>query len=302
MSDPQLNAPTGTGTVRQSLIGAVAFPGDAFCEAFSATATPREHWQSLLAALDATGFDVLRKRQERVRSMRHEDGATYNLFDDATSRGTSWALDMIPLPMAAGEWEALEAGLIQRAQLLERILADVYGPQELLKTGRIPPELLFANPNFLRSCHGIHPSGNRYLTYYAADLYRAPDGRFRVFRDYGDNPAGIGYALENRIVLSRVFSRLYHGTQVRRLAPFFNTFYHSLLQRASLRLEDPGIVLLSPGPESQVYFEQALLSRYLGLPLVEGQDLTVRNGEVFLKKLAGLEPVAAIWRHVDDAG
>jgi uncharacterized circularly permuted ATP-grasp superfamily protein/uncharacterized alpha-E superfamily protein len=302
MSDPQHNAPTGTGTVRQSLFGAVAFPGDAFCEAFSAPATPREHWQSLIAALDATGFDMLRRRQERVRSMRHEDGATYNLFDDATSRGTSWALDMIPLPMAAGEWAGLEAGLIQRAQLLERILADVYGPQELLKTGRIPPELLFANPNFLRSCHGIQPSGNRYLTYYAADLYRAPDGRFRVLRDYGDNPAGIGYALENRIVLSRVFSRLYHKTQVRRLAPFFNTFYHSLLQRAALRLEDPGIVLLSPGPESQVYFEQALLSRYLGCPLVEGQDLTVRNGEVFLKKLAGLEPVAAIWRHVDDAG
>jgi hypothetical protein len=110
------------------------------------------------------------------------------------------------------------------------------------------------------------------------------------------NPAGLGYALENRIVMSRVFPKLYHQTQIRRLAPFFHTFHHSLIRRASLRREDPGIVLLSPGPDSRIYFEHALLSRYLGYPLVEGQDLTVRNGKVFLKKLAGLEPVEAIFR------
>ena len=121
-----------------------------------------------------------------------------------------------------------------------------------------------------------------------------------MLRDYGANPAGLGYALENRIVISRVFPELYHQTQIRRLAPFFQTFHHSLIQRAALRREDPGIVLLSPGPDSRIYFEHALLSRYLGYPLVEGQDLTVRNGKVFLKKLAGLEPVEAIFRHTAD--
>jgi uncharacterized circularly permuted ATP-grasp superfamily protein/uncharacterized alpha-E superfamily protein len=234
--------------------------------------------------------------------MRHEDGATFNPFDDPSEGGTPWALDMIPLPIPATEWALLETGLIQRAHLLEQILADVYGPQRLLSGGRIPAELIFANPSFLRPCHGIKPAGNRFLAYYAADLYRGPDGRFRVLRDYGANPIGMGYALENRIVLSRVFSEIYHQTQIHRLAPFFHTFHRSLVQRASVRREDPAIVLLSPGPLNRFYFEHALLSRYLNYPLVEYQDLTVRNGEVFLKKLTGLEPVEAIFRHMGDTG
>ncbi len=283
-----------------SMFDAMALPGDAYGEAFMSPASPREHWNSLVAALDGTVPDVLNKRQDRVRRMRHEDGATYNPFDDATGRGTPWALEMIPLPLTAGEWAVLEAGLIQRARLLEKILADTYGPQNLLNGGWLPPALVFANPNFLRPCHGIQPAGNRFLSYYAADLYRGPDGRFRVLRDYGANPAGLGYALENRIVISRVFPELYHQTQISRLAPFFHTFHHSLVQRAALRQKDPGIVLLSPGPDSRIYFEHALLSRYLGYPLVEGQDLTVRNGKVFLKKLAGLEPVEAIVRLTAD--
>ena len=282
------------------LFDALAFPGDAYCEAFASSGTPRPHWLPLIAALDGTRREVLKMRQERVKRMRHEDGATFNPFDDPSGRGTPWALEMIPLPLTAGEWAGLEAGLVQRAGLLEKILADVYGTQNLIKSGGLPPALVFANPNFLRPCHGIQPAGARFLTYYAADLYRGADGRFRVYRDYAASPAGLGYALENRIVISRVFSELYHKTPIRRLAPFFQTFHRSLTQRASLRRVDPGIVLLSPGPESRIYFEHALLSRYLGYPLVEGQDLTVRNGRLFLKKLAGLEPVEVIFRHTED--
>ena len=276
------------------------FPEGAYNEAFGEGAMLREHWQPLAKAFGAIPSDVLGQRQERVRRMRHEDGATFNPFDDAGGRGTPWALDMIPIPIPANEWAGVEAGLLQRAGLLERILADIYGSQDLIHQGHLPAELIFANPNFLRPCHGIIPSGNRYLTYYAADLYRTMDGRFRVIRDYAANPAGIGYALENRIVISRVFPELYHQTQIQRLAPFFHTFHQSLTERAPKGREDPGIVLLSPGPDSRIYFEHALLSRYLGYPLVEGQDLTVRNGEIFLKKLAGLEPVETIFRHICD--
>jgi uncharacterized circularly permuted ATP-grasp superfamily protein/uncharacterized alpha-E superfamily protein len=283
-----------------SLFEALAFPPDAYCETFASPGTPRPHWLSLIAALDGTRREMLQMRQGRVKRMRHEDGATFNPFDDPSGRGTPWALEMIPLPLTAGEWAGLEAGLVQRAGLLEKILADVYGPQDLIKTGGLPPALVFANPNFLRPCHGIQPAGGRFLTYYAADLYRGADGRFRVYRDYAASPAGLGYALENRIVISRVFSELYHKTPIRRLAPFFQTFHRSLVQRAALRRVDPGIVLLSPGPESRIYFEHALLSRYLGYPLVEGQDLTVRNGRLFLRKLAGLEPVEVIFRHTED--
>ena len=287
-------------TTPASLFDATRFPADAWCEAFD-PAGPRAHWRPVMTTMNAIAPPVLGQRQERVRRMRHEDGATFNPFDDAGGRGTPWALEMIPLPVPAAEWEALETALIQRAALLERILADVYGPQNLVREGALPAEMVYANPNFLRACHGIVPTDNRYLTFYAADLYRTPDGRFRVLRDYGANPAGLGYALENRIVISRVFSELYHQTQIRRLAPFFHAFHRSLVERAGRRRHDPAVVLLSPGPECRVYFEHALLSRYLGYPLVEGQDLTVRNGEVFLKKLAGLEPVATIFRHLADA-
>jgi len=300
MIKPDLNDPVAPQTMQSSLFDGAAFPGNAYNEAFSSPGVLREHWQALMAALDKMGPDVLNQSQDRVKRMRHEDGATYNPFDDPSERGGAWALEMIPLPLSQREWGGLEAGLIQRAHLLEQILADTYGPQNLMKEGLIPAELVFANPNFPRTCHGIRPNGNRFLTYYAADLYRGVDGRFRVLRDYGGNPSGLGYALENRIVMSRVLSNLYHQTQIHRLAPFFQIFHRNLIQRASLQRDDPGIVLLSPGPDSPIYFEQALLSRYLGYPLVEGQDLTVRNGKMFLKKLAGLEPVEAIFRHIAD--
>ncbi len=300
MSNKDFNGSTSQKANSISLFDGKPLRGDVYSEAFSSPAHPRNHWQPILSELAANGPDALRQHHERAKRMRHEDGATINPFDDPTERASSWALDIIPLPISEGEWTGIEKGLTQRALLLEKILTDVYGPQTLLKNGGLPSELVFANPNFLHSCHGIQPSGNRFLSFYAADLYRGADGRFRVLRDYGSNPAGLGYALENRIVMSRVFSELYHKTQIRRLAPFFQSFHRALIQRASLRREDPGIVLFSPGPDSHIYYEHALLSRYLGYPLVEGQDLTVRNGKVFLKKLAGLEPVEAIFRHIPD--
>ena len=283
-----------------SLFHTTPYPEGSFSEPFSLSGDLHPHWHGLAGVFGNREYSSFEGDAERVRRMRHEDGATINPFDSLDKQTTSWALDMIPFPISADEWSTIETAVEQRALLLEKVLADIYGPQELLKSGKIPPELIFDNPNFLLPCHGIQPSGNRFLTFYALDIYRDSDGRFQVLRDFGSNPAGIGYALENRIVMSRVFADLYHKTQIRRLAPFFKGFHQALIQRASLRKNDPGIVLFSPGPDSNCYFEQALLSRYLGYPLVEGQDLTVRNGQVFLKKLAGLEPVEAIFRHIDD--
>lgn len=283
-----------------SIFDAISYPASSYCEPFSAPACPRPHWQSLLETLDKRGLATLESDHERAKRMRHEDGATINPFDDLTEQTTSWALDMIPLPISAQEWAGIEVAVKQRARLLEKVLADTYGPQNLLKSGKIASELIFDNPSFLHACHGTIPPGNRYLTFYALDMYRSPGGQFEVLADHGANPAGLGYALENRIVMSRLFSDLYQKTQIRRLAPFFQTFHNSLIKRSSLRKDDPGIVLFTPGPDSPIYFEHALLSRYLGYPLVEGQDLTVRNGKVFLKKLAGLDPVEAIFRQVGD--
>lgn len=275
-------------------------PTGLYCEAYDEHGVPRPHWQNLLETLDKKGMSALEASQVRAESMRMEDGATINPYDDLTEPQTCWGLDMIPLPLDSREWTAIESGIKQRLALLDKVLADTYGEQLLLKNGDLPPELIYANPSFLHACHGIIPPGDRYLTFYAADLYRGADGHYHVLRDYGSSPAGLGYALENRIVISRIFSDLYHKTQIRRLAPFFKTFHQAFIERSSLHEKDPGIVLFSPGPDSRLYFEHALLSRYLGYQLVEGQDLTVRNGSLFLKKLAGLEQVEAIFRQVDD--
>jgi uncharacterized circularly permuted ATP-grasp superfamily protein/uncharacterized alpha-E superfamily protein len=282
------------------LFQAAAPASAAYREAWTATGAPRDHWQPLLQTFNGIGEEQLAQRQEKVGRMRHEDGATFNPFDDADAQEMAWALDMLPLPITARQWATLEAGVLQRARLLEMVLADVHGPQQLVHQGLLPPEMLFANPAFFHTCHGIQPTAYRFLPYYAVDLYRAADGSFRVFRDYGSSPAGLGYALENRIVISRVFASLYHETRVQRLAPFFHNLHQGFTMRAGLRREDPTIVILSPGPDHLLYFEHALLSRYLGYPLVESQDLTVRNGRVYLKKLADLEPVGSIFRHIPD--
>ena len=261
----------------------------------------RPHWRPIVDAISSAGTRRLHQQQLRAEKMRHEDGATFNPFADPEKRSSCWPLDILPLPLSADDWLCISGGISQRATLLEALLEDVYGPQRLLHEGKIPPELLFANPRFLHPCHSIIPAGGRFLSFYAADIYRDRDGSFKVLRDYGSHPAGLGYALENRIVLSRIFPDLYHGHELRLLAPFFQQLHRSIIERNELGGGNPGIVLLSPGPECATYFEHALLSRYLGYPLVESQDLTVRDGKVFLKKLAGLDPVEAIFRQIPDS-
>ncbi len=299
MSDSEIGQ-ASTAIAGTTLFNTTGLKTGFYNEAYLPSGAPREHWRQLLESFERKGAEALTRNHQRVINMRHEDGATINPFDDPTHRSTCWDLDPVPLLVDSTEWSVIETGIIQRVQLLERVLRDVYGPQQLLRNGQLPTELVFANPNFLYSCHNVRPPGDRFLPFYAADVYRGTDGRFRVLRDFGANPAGLGYALENRIVMSRIFSDLYHGSRAFRLAPFFKSFHQALTHWASLGQDNPGIVLLSPGPDSHVYFEHALLSRYLGYPLVETQDLTVRNGKVFLKKLAGLEEVGAIFRHVSD--
>ena len=300
MADIKQTGPPGAGPVAESILrGQPCSPGS-FDEAFQTASAPRDTWRKWTDFLQSQTPGGLQSIQERIRRMRSEDGATFNPFNDLNHRGGPWDLELVPLLLDEGDWKILESGLIQRAGLLELILKDVYGPQDLLQKGLLPAELLFDNPAFLRPCHGVQPAGQRYLTFYSADVYRDPRGNFRILRDCASNPAGLGFALENRIVISRVLPELYQSSYVQRLAPFFQAFQIAAAFRASAGEENPAVVLLSPGPDSPIYFEHALLSRYLGYPLVEAEDLTVRDGKVFLKKLAGLEEVDAIFRQVPD--
>ncbi|HEX3717186.1 MAG TPA: circularly permuted type 2 ATP-grasp protein [Verrucomicrobiae bacterium] len=278
-------------------------PGElVFDEAFSDASQLRPHYARFFNALEQLDPEELKHRWESSRRLLREQGATYNAYDESGSyaREKPWQLDPIPLVMAPQEWRVLEMALIQRATLINKILADCYGAQELIRSRSLPPALVFAQPDYLRPCRGIEAVNNTFLHFYAADLARSPDGQWWVVSDRTQIPTGVGYALANRVVTSRVLSEAFRSCHVHRLAGFFRELQASLVRLAPSHIDSPRIVLLTPGPYSETYFEQGYLARYLGYMLVEGQDLTVRDDRVYLKTLGGLEQVHVILRRVDD--
>lgn len=261
----------------------------------------RAHWQPLMGAMRTLPQGALAERVDRARRQYDENGVTYNVFAETRGPQRPWQFDLIPLPIPAEEWSGIETALVRRATLLDRILADIYGPQTLIRDRLLPPALVHANPAFLRPCHGIAPAnGAPFLHFYAADLARGLDGRWRVCADRVNAPSGAGYALENRNVLMRTLPELFQSSAVRRLGSFFDIWQAALAQLAPRHRENPRIVLLTPGPYSETYFEHVYLARQLGLTLAEGADLTVRDAKVFLKTLGGLQQVDVILRRLDD--
>ncbi len=273
---------------------------DGFDEMLDARGSLREHWRTFSDALENLGHDEFRHRWQEAKDLIRENGVTYNVYGDPRGLDRPWQMDPLPVLIDANEAGIIEAGLIQRCRLLEAILADLYGPQTLLKNGLLPPELVLANPGFLRPCHGLRLPGNRYLHLVAMDLGRGPDGGIRVLGDRTQAPSGAGYALENRIVSSRMLPEVFRDCRVQRLALFFRTLRDTLRGLAPLNRDNPRTVLLTPGPFNETYFEHAYLARYLGYTLVEGGDLTIRDNKVFLKLLDGLQPVDVILRRLDD--
>ena len=261
----------------------------------------RPHWDVFINSLSALGGQELARRWRTARQRIRENGVTYNVYGDPLGMDRPWNLDAIPLVIPRSEWSQIEEGLIQRARLLNFILADLYGPQRLLRRGLIPPGLVFANPGFWRPCHGLQVSGNTYLHLLAVDLARGPDGDWWVISDRTQAPSGAGYSLENRIVMAETFPDLFREFHVKRLASFFRSFRDTLLRLSPRTRDNPRVVLLTPGPFNETYFEHSYLARYLGFTLVQGGDLTVRDNRVFLKTLDGLKRVDVILRRVDDS-
>lgn len=282
------------------LLANYASPEAAYDELLTEDGEPRAHYLPLLSHLDSLGQDELKRRAETCRRLLHEGGITYNVYGDPRGMERPWQLDPVPFVLAADEWRSLETALVQRATLLNQVLADCYGPQNLIRSGHLPPALVFAQPDFLRPCHGLKQPGGAYLHFYAADLTRSPDGQWWVVSDRTAIPTGAGYALANRLITSRLLPDPFRDGRVQRLAGFFREVRNSLAQLAPRHTDNPRVVLLTPGPYNETYFEQAYLARYLGYMLVEGQDLTVRDDRVYLKTLSGLEPVDVILRRVDD--
>lgn len=259
------------------------------------------HWERFMAAISTLGSEQLELRRREVQRLLRENGVTYNVYGDTQSVTRPWRLDPVPLLISSEEWAIIEAGLKQRAELLDLVLKDIYGKQQLLKKGLLPSELVFAHDGFLHPCVGSLPEKQRQLIVYSVNLARGHNGRMWVLDDRSQAPSGAGYALENRIVMTRALPDIFRETQVHRLAGFFKALRKGLAELAPHNKEDPRIVVLTPGSLNETYFEHAYLASYLGFSLVQGDDLTVRDGRVWLKSLHGLQPVDVILRRVDDS-
>ena len=264
-------------------------------ELFDATRRPRPDWLCFLGDVAEYPEEEFASRFSVATRHIRDTGVSYRIYGEENER--SWPLNPLPLILGEKEWTQIAAGVEQRANLMEAILRDVYGDGTLLADGALPAAVLTGSPDFLRPMQGIKPQGGNYLQLYAVDLARGPDGRWWVLDDRAQAPSGAGYALENRLVLSRAYPSLYNAMNVQRLASFFDQLRQGLAAAADRY--DPRICLLTPGPYSETYFEQAHLARYLGFLLVEGADLVVRDSKVYVRTVAGLKRADVLWRRVD---
>jgi uncharacterized circularly permuted ATP-grasp superfamily protein/uncharacterized alpha-E superfamily protein len=286
--------------VPEQLVAAYPRAGPRFDEMLDDAGRPRAHWAGLVHELAAAEPARMRERIATTERQIRDSGLTYNLYADPKGAARPWALDALPMIIPADEWAAIEGAVVQRARLLDAVLRDLYGPQRLLVDGAIPPGLVLGHGAFQRAVCGAALPGDVALFSYAADLARAPDGRWWVIADRTQAPSGAGYAIENRLIVSRIFPGLFGDLRAQRIAGFFATLRDSLGDLAP-RGDGPHLtVLLTPGPWNETYSEHSLLARYLGFTLAEGSDLAVRHGKVWLKTVEGLRRVHAILRRQDD--
>lgn len=260
----------------------------------------RPHWKRLAEAASRLSRAELSRRAGIIRRAVAQDGVTYNIYADPKGADRPWEVDLLPLIISTEEWRFLSRAVAQRARLLNAVLADLYGPGRLLAEGLLPPAIIHGHHNYLWSCKGLEPPGGVFLNLYGCDLARSPDGRWWVIADRTQGPSGAGYAVQNRLIVTPMYGRLFRSLGVQRLAGFFRTLQQRLAALAPTDDGAPLIALLTPGPYNETYFEHVFLARYLGFALVEGPDLTVRDNRVYLKTLEGLKRVHVLLRRLDD--
>jgi uncharacterized circularly permuted ATP-grasp superfamily protein/uncharacterized alpha-E superfamily protein len=270
-------------------------------EMVTGTGSLRPHWRGLMEAIWALPPEQLVEKRTRIAAQLSDDDEALAVPGLAgAAAAPSRSLDLLPLILPEAEWTAIAAGMAQRARLLDMILADLYGAQRLIEDRRLPPYLVLGNPAFLRPLRRVAPVRNLpHLYFYAADLVRLPSGEWRVFADRTQAPAGVGYALHTRSVLARTVPEMFRAVRVRRLQSFIELWQSSLRATGSGSGAAPRIVLLTPGPYNDAYFEHVFLARALGIALVQSADLTVRGNVVYLKTLEGLVKVDVVYRRVD---
>ncbi|WP_422079865.1 circularly permuted type 2 ATP-grasp protein [Ulvibacterium sp.] len=276
-------------------------PLQGYDEMYAQQGNLKPYWQKLLDSFDHLGVDGLIGRQKDIDWLLSENGVTYNVYNDPKGMHRPWNLNIVPFLLRKDEWETVEAGLKQRAELLDLVLTDIYGERMLIKNGVVPHEIIYGHRGFLRQCSGIEYVMEKFLSIYAADLARGTDGRLWVVNDRTEAPSGMGYTLENRSTTSRILPEMYAKMNVTRLSGFFQGLNRMLVEASPVKKENPHIVILTPGSHNETYFEHAYLSSFLGYPLVQGNDLVVRDGFLWMKSLNGLKQIDVVLRRVDDA-
>ena len=266
-------------------------------EVFGPDGAVRPVWAPFLAHLGGLDPEALRQRFARGEQYLRDQGVFLRQYGAAGSTERAWPLSPLPVMIGEGEWAALAEGLRQRAELLEAVVADLYGPGRLVAEGHLPAALVAGNPEWLRPMVGVRPRSGHHLHFVAFEIGRGPDGRWWVLGDRTQAPSGAGFALENRVATTRAFSDFYAGAHVHRLAGFFRDFRDAMI---GLRAEaDSRVAILTPGPLTDTYWEHAYIARYLGFMLLQGEDLTVERGQVMVRTVAGLRPVSVLWRRLD---
>ncbi|MVM29250.1 hypothetical protein GO755_04335 [Spirosoma sp. HMF4905] len=284
----------------RSLLDAYASKLNSYDEILGSNGAIKPHWEKLFSSLEKVGNEELKNRSQEIKNKIRENGVTYNIYQGTGGLNSPWKLDLIPFLIEQNEWHAISKGLQQRAILLDLILRDIYGERTLLKEGILPPELVYNNTGFFRPCQDVKLPTQHQLVMYAADMARGPDGRMWVVDNRTQAPSGSGYALENRVILTKIMPELARDMYVSRLSPFFTQAQQSIFKVFREKSDFLNVVYLTPGPNNETYFEQAYLASYLGYTLVQGDDLIVKNGFVWIKAIDGLQRVDIIIRRVDD--
>jgi uncharacterized circularly permuted ATP-grasp superfamily protein/uncharacterized alpha-E superfamily protein len=277
------------------------YKSSSYDEMFDENGVVREHWKQLVSNLEELGYDQLGSKRQEIDWRLEDNGVTYNVYNDSNGMSRPWRLDPIPLILANDEWKTIEEGVKQRVTLMNLLFKDIYGEQRILKEDIVPCEVIYSHSGFLREVHGLYEHLLTPLMMAAVDLARGPDGKMWVLSDRTQAPSGLGYAVENRLTMNSAMQGLYKNISIRRLNIFFDYFKTMLLGLGKSGSSEPINVLLSPGPHNETYFEHAYLSSFLGLTLVQGQDLLAKGGALWLKSLKGLRRVDAVVRRVDES-
>jgi len=275
-------------------------PNGGFDEYMSPTHTPRQAMGNLMDQLGALGLPQLNRNHQAAEKLLKRLGATFRL--NSGSEGASERIlpfDPLPRLIDHDDWQVLEAGLIQRLEAIDLFLADVYGPQLILKDGVIPADDVFSSHGWRPEMVGVLPPLGRWCQISGLDLIRDGEGTWRVLEDNLRCPSGVAYFLENRRVMKQLFGGLFSSQRVTPIDDYASQLLQTLQDMAPWS-GSPRVVLLTPGVHNSAYFEHSYLARLMGIQLVEGQDLVCSDGKVWMRSTTGLERVDVIYRRIDD--